>query len=138
MNGIELLNYLGLDLEGFFISVLALAIVIGIVFLIRTLRLDSLYKRYKDQLDIIERFAPEIIIRIAFPTDEVAYEKAITKYTEIAEAREASGKAWIDPRMLYAIDEVEKLMPEPYRIDLNVVIDKLETTYRDLKDAGAI
>lgn len=133
----DILAMLGMDIEGFFISLLAFAIVVGIVYFARLLHLDSIYNRYKDQLDIIEKYAPDVFIRIAFPdvTNDVLEER-LAEYEEIANNRVESGLSWIDPRMLYAIDRVEEAIPEGYKVDLNVIIDKMETIYQKMKDEG--
>lgn len=133
----DILAMLGMDIEGFFISLLAFAIVVGIVYFARLLHLDSIYNRYKDQLDIIEKYAPDVFIRIAFP-DIAGEELDITLklYEEQAQTRVESGLSWIDPRMLYAIDRVEESLPEGYKMDLNVVIDKMETIYQKMKAEG--
>lgn len=137
--GIELLEILGLDVTSFVLNVLMLVIMIGIGFLVRALRLDTLYKRHKDQIELIEQYGFDAILRIANSsvTDQ-QYAEAMLRYGELADQREADGLTYIDPRMLYAIDLVEEALPENYQIDINIVLNRLERLYQEVKQAGLL
>jgi hypothetical protein len=138
MDGIEFLNFLGLDVESFIVSVMALAILLAIVFLVRVFRIEALYKRYESQFNIIERYAPDVFLRLAFPSitdDEL--EVALLHYAEVADERVVNGLSYIDPRMLYAIDRVEEALPESYQFDFNIILDKMEVIYVKMKNEGA-
>jgi len=128
---------LGGDLQSILISLVSLAILLTIIFMVRTLRLDRAYDRYERQFAIIIRHAPDIFIRLAFPdVNDEALSKELARYAEVAFAREESGLSWIDPRLLYAIDKVELAIPEGYRIDLNIIIDTMETIYQKMELEG--
>lgn len=141
MTPIELLewvvNLLGGDLQSIFISLVSLAIVLAIIFMVRTLSLDRAYDRYERQFAIIFKHAPDIFIRLAFPdVDDITLLKKLVDYAKKAEDRELDGLSWIDPRLLYAIDKVELAIPEGYRIDLNIIIDTMETIYQKMDLEG--
>lgn len=137
MDGLEFLNFLGLDIPNLVISILALVILLAIVFMLRILRLDRIYDRYKRQIDLIAEFAPDVFLRIAFDIGEGALQAALLHYEEVADQRVADGLIYIDPRMLYAIDRVEQALPEAYQIDFNIVLDRMERIYQKMKAEGA-
>lgn len=131
------IELLGGDLQNVLISLVSLAILLALIFMVRTLRLDRAYDRYEKQLSIIARYAPDVFLRLAFPeVDDLALSKELVRYGDIANAREASGLSWIDPRLLYAIDKIENYIPEGYRVDFNVVLDTMEVIYQQMKAQG--
>ena len=127
----------GLDISSVLVNGVFIAIIIGVLAVVRVLGLDNLYARHEKQLKLIAELAPDVFMRIAFPSiDDVEMQQALDHYEKQAQERVESGLSWIDPRMLYAIDRIEEQMPEDYKVDLNVVIDKLEATYRKMKADG--
>ncbi len=127
----------GLDISSVLVNGVFIAIIIGVLAVVRVLGLDNLYARHEKQLKLIAELAPDVFMRIAFPSiDDVEMQQALDYYEKQAQERVESGLSWIDPRMLYAIDRIEEQMPEGYKVDLNVVIDKLEATYRKMKADG--
>ena len=127
----------GLDISSLLVNGVFIAIIIGVLAVVRVLGLDNLYARHEKQLKLIAELAPDVFMRIAFPSiDDVEMQQALDHYEKQAQERVESGLTWIDPRMLYAIDRIEEQLPENYKVDLNVVIDKLEATYRKMKADG--
>ena len=127
----------GLDISSLLVNGVFIAIIIGVLAVVRVLGLDNLYARHEKQLKLIAELAPDVFMRIAFPSiDDVEMQQALDHYEKQAQERVESGLSWIDPRMLYAIDRIEEQLPENYKVDLNVVIDKLEATYRKMKADG--
>ena len=136
MENLELI-IAGLDISSVLINGVLIAIIIGVLAIVRTLGLDNLYARHEKQLKLIAEVAPDVFMRIAFPSvDDLEFQQALDHYETVAKERVESGLAWIDPRMLYAIDRVEESLPEGYKVDLNIIIDKLETIYRKMKADG--
>ena len=138
MDGVELLRLLGLDLFEFIVSVMSLVIVLVAVFSVRIFRLREKYDRYEKQIKIVLDYAPDLFLRLAFPeVDDEVLALELEKYEEIANQRVADGLSWVDPRMLYAIDRLELALPEGWQVDFNVVLDRAETLYQKMKEAGA-
>lgn len=136
MENLELI-IAGLDISSVLINGVLVAIIVGVLAIVRTLGLDNLYARHEKQLKLIAEVAPDIFMRIAFPAvDDLEFQQALDYYDGVAAERSSSGLSWIDPRMLYAIDRVEESLPEGYKVDLNIIIDKLETIYRKMKADG--
>lgn len=136
MENLELI-IAGLDISSVLINGVLVAIIVGVLAIVRTLGLDNLYARHEKQLKLIAEVAPDVFMRIAFPSvDDLEFQQALDYYEGVAAERVSSGLSWIDPRMLYAIDRVEESLPEGYKVDLNIIIDKLETIYRKMKADG--
>jgi hypothetical protein len=136
MENLELI-IAGLDISSVLINGVLVAIIVGVLAIVRTLGLDNLYARHEKQLKLITEVAPDVFMRIAFPAvDDLEFQQALDYYEGVAAERASSGLSWIDPRMLYAIDRVEESLPEGYKVDLNIIIDKLETIYRKMKADG--
>lgn len=136
MENLELI-IAGLDISSVLINGVLVAIIVGVLAIVRTLGLDNLYARHEKQLKLIAEVAPDVFMRIAFPAvDDLEFQQALDYYEGVAAERVSSGLSWIDPRMLYAIDRVEESLPEGYKVDLNIIIDKLETIYRKMKADG--